>query len=157
MASESERLHAVGYLLGCRRESNGFKSFEKENLLWGCRTQFAKRGLHTDRNLCSISWPLPWSFFLIFVWLLSHCHGNKKKISSQVWRFLLGYHAYESTFAEREYLMSVKKSEYEVIKKQWQVCPLDLLSCDITKLIHFYSDYANGNYICNGSFQICSY
>ncbi|KAI8022895.1 TBC1 domain family member 15 [Camellia lanceoleosa] len=40
--------------------------------------------------------------------------------SEEVWPFLLGYHAYDSTSAEREYLMSVKKSEYEAIKNQWQ-------------------------------------
>lgn len=40
---------------------------------------------------------------------------------SQVWKFLLGYHPYDSTYAEREYLASVKKSEYEIIKSQWQV------------------------------------
>lgn len=39
----------------------------------------------------------------------------------QVWKFLLGYQAYDSTFAEREYLAAVKKSEYEIIKSQWQV------------------------------------
>ncbi|URE43620.1 TBC1 domain family member [Musa troglodytarum] len=38
----------------------------------------------------------------------------------EVWKFLLGYHEYDSTYAEREYLASVKKSEYEVIKSQWQ-------------------------------------
>lgn len=127
MPSESELSLAVGYLLGCRREGNGFKSFEKENLLWRCRTQFAKRGLHTDRNHCSITWPLTWLVFGIFaswhVCFFPIIMETKKK-SPQVWRFLLGYHAYDSTSAEREYLMSVKKLEYEVIKKQWQVCPL---------------------------------
>ncbi|KAK6941686.1 Rab-GTPase-TBC domain [Dillenia turbinata] len=40
--------------------------------------------------------------------------------ANQVWKFLLGYHAYDSTYAEREYLKSIKKSEYETIKHQWQ-------------------------------------
>lgn len=40
----------------------------------------------------------------------------------QVWRFLLGYHSYDSTYAERKYLMSIRKSEYETIKNQWKVC-----------------------------------
>lgn len=44
--------------------------------------------------------------------------------NKQIWTFLLGFHAYDSTYAERDYLMSVKKSEYETIKKQWQVCHL---------------------------------
>lgn len=39
----------------------------------------------------------------------------------QVWTFLMGYHEYGSTYAEREYLMSIRKSEYETIKRQWQV------------------------------------
>ncbi|KAJ7956730.1 RabGAP/TBC domain-containing protein [Quillaja saponaria] len=41
-------------------------------------------------------------------------------LRKQVWGFLLGYHSYDSTYAEREYLKSVKKSEYETIKNQWQ-------------------------------------
>lgn len=45
----------------------------------------------------------------------------KKLFSLQVWTFLLGYYSYDSTYAEREYLMSVKKSEYETLKRQWQV------------------------------------
>lgn len=44
----------------------------------------------------------------------------------QVWKFLLGSQTYDSTYAEREYITSMKKSEYETIKNQWQVC--DLLS-----------------------------
>ncbi|ONK78949.1 uncharacterized protein A4U43_C01F1330 [Asparagus officinalis] len=43
-------------------------------------------------------------------------HGLRKEI----WKFLLGYYAYDSTFAEREYLAAVKKLEYETIKSQWQ-------------------------------------
>ena len=39
----------------------------------------------------------------------------------QVWPFLLGYHAYESTYAEREYLRCVKQMEYATLKQQWQV------------------------------------
>lgn len=39
----------------------------------------------------------------------------------QVWTLLLGYYGHDSTYAEREYMMRVKKTEYETIKKQWQV------------------------------------
>ncbi|XP_064942368.1 uncharacterized protein LOC135595417 isoform X2 [Musa acuminata AAA Group] len=46
--------------------------------------------------------------------------GVDQNIRKEVWKFLLGYHEYDSTYAEREYLTSVKKSEYEVIKSQWQ-------------------------------------
>ncbi|KAG8372698.1 hypothetical protein BUALT_Bualt12G0093800 [Buddleja alternifolia] len=46
--------------------------------------------------------------------------GVEHNLRNEVWTFLLGYHAYDSTYAEREYLMSVKKSEYDIIKKQWQ-------------------------------------
>ncbi|KAI7991831.1 hypothetical protein LOK49_LG12G00176 [Camellia lanceoleosa] len=46
--------------------------------------------------------------------------GVDPGLRKEVWPFLLGYHAYDSTSAEREYLMSVKKSEYEAIKNQWQ-------------------------------------
>ncbi|CAL5434278.1 unnamed protein product [Camellia sinensis] len=37
--------------------------------------------------------------------------GVDPGLRKEVWPFLLGYHAYDSTSAEREYLMSVKKSE----------------------------------------------
>lgn len=39
----------------------------------------------------------------------------------QAWALLLGYFAYDSTYAEREYQRSIKKSEYDTIKAQWQV------------------------------------
>ncbi|KAE7998921.1 hypothetical protein FH972_003414 [Carpinus fangiana] len=43
-------------------------------------------------------------------------HGLRK----EAWAFLLGYHSYDSTYAERKYLSSIKKLEYETIKIQWQ-------------------------------------
>ncbi|XP_059635136.1 uncharacterized protein LOC132277317 isoform X3 [Cornus florida] len=46
--------------------------------------------------------------------------GVEHRLREEVWPFLLGYHAYDSTFAEREYLVSIKKAEYETIKHQWQ-------------------------------------
>ncbi|PQM37146.1 TBC1 domain family member 15 [Prunus yedoensis var. nudiflora] len=46
--------------------------------------------------------------------------GVEHELRKEVWPFLLGYHAYDSTEAEREYLRAVKKSEFETIKKQWQ-------------------------------------
>ncbi|OMO81206.1 hypothetical protein CCACVL1_12554 [Corchorus capsularis] len=46
--------------------------------------------------------------------------GVEHKLRREVWAILLGYHAYESTYAEREYLRSIKKAEYETIKNQWQ-------------------------------------
>ncbi|KAL5539772.1 hypothetical protein UlMin_045150 [Ulmus minor] len=46
--------------------------------------------------------------------------GVEHVLRKEVWAFLLGYYTYDSTYAEREYLWSVKKSEYETIKNQWQ-------------------------------------
>ncbi|KAF7153744.1 hypothetical protein RHSIM_Rhsim01G0064300 [Rhododendron simsii] len=46
--------------------------------------------------------------------------GIDHRLRKEVWPFLLGYHACDSTYAERQYLVSVKKSEYETIKNQWQ-------------------------------------
>ncbi|XP_041005956.1 TBC1 domain family member 15-like isoform X2 [Juglans microcarpa x Juglans regia] len=43
-------------------------------------------------------------------------HGLRK----EAWAFVLGYHLYDSTYAERQYLRLIKKSEYETIKRQWQ-------------------------------------
>ncbi|PIA42391.1 hypothetical protein AQUCO_02000087v1 [Aquilegia coerulea] len=46
--------------------------------------------------------------------------GLEHQIRNEVWKFLLGYHEYDSTYAEREYLASVKKADYETLKSQWQ-------------------------------------
>ncbi|XP_074379301.1 uncharacterized protein LOC141720661 isoform X2 [Apium graveolens] len=46
--------------------------------------------------------------------------GVEHSLRKEVWAFLLGYHADDSTYAEREYLVSVKKSEYETLKNQWK-------------------------------------
>ncbi|KAE8730745.1 putative r2r3-myb transcription factor [Hibiscus syriacus] len=46
--------------------------------------------------------------------------GLEHKFRKEVWVLLLGYHTYESTYAEREYQKSIKKIEYETIKNQWQ-------------------------------------
>ncbi|CAL0325651.1 unnamed protein product [Lupinus luteus] len=46
--------------------------------------------------------------------------GLDHDLRNEVWGLLLGYYSYESTYAEREFLKSVKKSEYETIKNQWQ-------------------------------------
>jgi hypothetical protein len=46
--------------------------------------------------------------------------GIEHSLRKEVWKFLLGAQAYDSTYAEREYLETVKKSEYETIKNQWK-------------------------------------
>ncbi|AQK54634.1 RabGAP/TBC domain-containing protein [Zea mays] len=46
--------------------------------------------------------------------------GVDHALRKEVWKFLLGYHEYDSTYAEREYLAVMKRAEYEVIKSQWK-------------------------------------
>lgn len=46
--------------------------------------------------------------------------GVEHSLRKEVWAFLLGHHSYDSTYAEREYLVAVKKLEYETIKTQWK-------------------------------------
>ncbi|XP_028781402.1 TBC1 domain family member 15 isoform X2 [Neltuma alba] len=46
--------------------------------------------------------------------------GLDHKLRKEVWGLLLGYHSHDSTYAEREYLKSLKKSEYETVKNQWK-------------------------------------
>ncbi|KAA3476888.1 TBC1 domain family member 17-like [Gossypium australe] len=53
--------------------------------------------------------------------------GVEHKFRKEVWAILLGYHSYESTYAEREYQKSIKKTEYETIKNQWQVLSVVML------------------------------
>jgi len=47
------------------------------------------------------------------------CHTQKLWL--QVWPFLLGHYSFNSTYAEREYLRSARKGDYELVKLQWQV------------------------------------
>ncbi|GAB2300302.1 hypothetical protein Dimus_034338 [Dionaea muscipula] len=46
--------------------------------------------------------------------------GVEHELRNEVWPFLLGYYAYDSTYAERDHHQSMKKQEYETIKRQWQ-------------------------------------
>ncbi|XP_010557604.1 PREDICTED: TBC1 domain family member 15 [Tarenaya hassleriana] len=46
--------------------------------------------------------------------------GIEDALRREVWPFLLGYYAYDSTYAEREYLRSVRRMEYATVKQQWQ-------------------------------------
>lgn len=38
-----------------------------------------------------------------------------------MWKFLLGYYAYDSSHEERVVLIEKKKEDYQVLKTQWQV------------------------------------
>ncbi|KAM7268402.1 hypothetical protein ACFE04_010568 [Oxalis oulophora] len=46
--------------------------------------------------------------------------GVEHQLRKEIWGFLLEHYAYDSTYAEREYLKVTKKSEYESLKNQWQ-------------------------------------
>ncbi|KAL7593841.1 hypothetical protein Lser_V15G33105 [Lactuca serriola] len=46
--------------------------------------------------------------------------GVEHNLRKEVWAFLLGYYSYDSTYAERQYVVSVKTAEYMTIKNQWQ-------------------------------------
>ncbi|KAK8462949.1 hypothetical protein SEVIR_1G297700v4 [Setaria viridis] len=46
--------------------------------------------------------------------------GVDHVLREKVWKFLLGYHEYDSTYAEREYHAAMKRAEYEAIKSQWK-------------------------------------
>nr|GEV34254.1 TBC1 domain family member 17-like isoform X1 [Tanacetum cinerariifolium] len=90
--------------------------FEKLSLVWGQPRQHPL-GLEE------------WSTFLDFEGRVGDPNALKKrifyggvehKLRKEVWGFLLGYYSYDSTYAERQYAVSVKKSEYETIKNQWQ-------------------------------------
>ncbi|PWA59270.1 rabGAP/TBC domain-containing protein [Artemisia annua] len=90
--------------------------FEKLSLVWGQPRQHPL-GLEE------------WSTFLDSEGRVGDPNALKKRIfyggvehnlRKEVWGFLLGYYSYDSTYAERQYVVSVKKSEYETIKNQWQ-------------------------------------
>ncbi|KAK9100705.1 hypothetical protein Scep_024135 [Stephania cephalantha] len=46
--------------------------------------------------------------------------GVEHQLRKEIWKILLGYHDYDSTYAEREYLSSMKKVEYKALKRQWK-------------------------------------
>ncbi|CAH1432813.1 unnamed protein product [Lactuca virosa] len=46
--------------------------------------------------------------------------GVEHSLRKEIWPILLGYYAYDSTYTERQHFMAVKKSEYEIIRNQWQ-------------------------------------
>ncbi|OAY31479.1 TBC1 domain family member 15 [Manihot esculenta] len=46
--------------------------------------------------------------------------GVEHTLRREIWPLLLGYHTYDSTYAEREFLQHSKKFEYETTKRQWQ-------------------------------------
>ncbi|KAL8158732.1 hypothetical protein V2J09_000269 [Rumex salicifolius] len=46
--------------------------------------------------------------------------GVADELRKEVWPFLLGYYEYDTTYAEREYIRSIKKKEFETLKRQWQ-------------------------------------
>ncbi|KAJ4826125.1 hypothetical protein Tsubulata_038636 [Turnera subulata] len=93
-----------------------FKEFDKKTLVWGKPRQ-PPLGYEE------------WATFLDFEGRVVDSNALKKRIfyggvdhtlRKEVWPFLLGYHDYDSTYAEREYLKATKKLEYETVKRQWQ-------------------------------------
>ncbi|MCO5569513.1 hypothetical protein L7F22_023226 [Adiantum nelumboides] len=46
--------------------------------------------------------------------------GLGHQLRREVWKFLLGYHHYDSTYAEREELCTKQYKEYKLLKAQWQ-------------------------------------
>lgn len=46
--------------------------------------------------------------------------GMEHGLRQEVWKFLLGYYKFDSTYAERQYLSLIKKEEYQILKSQWQ-------------------------------------
>ncbi|KAL7602440.1 uncharacterized protein LOC111878782 [Lactuca sativa] len=76
-------------------------------------------------NVISI-YVIQWSNFLDYEGLVMDPNALKKRIffgeveyslRKEVWEFLLGSYLYDSTYAERWYIVSVKTSEYMTFKK----------------------------------------
>ncbi|KAI5078232.1 hypothetical protein GOP47_0005903 [Adiantum capillus-veneris] len=51
--------------------------------------------------------------------------GLGHRLRREVWKFLLGYHQYDSTYMEREELRTKKYKEYKLLKAQWQTISAD--------------------------------
>lgn len=50
-----------------------------------------------------------------------HASGVWLACGGQVWKFLLGYYPWDSTYAERRALDEAKREEYFIYKRQWEV------------------------------------
>ncbi|KAM7262568.1 hypothetical protein ACFE04_000251 [Oxalis oulophora] len=92
------------------------KEFDKQSLVWGKPRQ-PPLGFKE------------WATFLDSEGRVKDSNALRKRIfyggvdhelRKEVWSILLGYYAYDSTYAERQYLRSTKKTEYETIKSQWK-------------------------------------
>lgn len=46
--------------------------------------------------------------------------GMEHGLRQEVWKFLLGYYKFDSTYAERQYLSLIRKEEYQILRSQWQ-------------------------------------
>ncbi|XP_024033197.1 TBC1 domain family member 15 isoform X2 [Citrus clementina] len=112
--------------------SNGFGAFEKKFDSQSALDFDHKASYDTETIVNEIPVapdPVEWTTFLDNEGRVMDSNALRKrifyggvdhKLRREVWAFLLGYYAYDSTYAEREYLRCIKKSEYENIKRQWQ-------------------------------------
>ncbi|KAL4589803.1 hypothetical protein LXL04_002713 [Taraxacum kok-saghyz] len=87
--------------------------------------------------------------------------GVDHSLRKEIWKFLLGYYAYDSTYLERQHFSTIKKSEYETIRNQWQSISLGhtiedtqfketkfLIDKDVVRtdrMLPFYEGEENGN------------
>ncbi|KAI3867425.1 hypothetical protein MKX03_036552 [Papaver bracteatum] len=74
--------------------------------------------------------------------------GVEHRLRKEAWKFLLGYYGYDSTFAEREYLASFKKEEYETMKftkfkERKGLIDKDVVRTDRTVSFYDGDDYPN--------------
>jgi len=51
--------------------------------------------------------------------------GVEPDLRPELWKFLLGYYKFDSTYAEREYLVASKREEYRVLQMQWKTVSED--------------------------------
>jgi hypothetical protein len=51
--------------------------------------------------------------------------GVEPKLRPELWKFLLGHYKFDSTSAERQFLVSSKREEYKVLQAQWKTVSED--------------------------------
>ncbi|XP_054805639.1 uncharacterized protein LOC129308520 [Prosopis cineraria] len=138
----SEHHHSNGYDLNYRRTNIHTPAVpgypQKSSSVTGKVPHESPAALHSEFDELSLIWGKPrqpplgyeeWITFIDSEGRVTDLKALRKRIfyggldhqlRKEVWGLLLGYHPHDSTYAEREYLKSVKKLEYETVKNQWK-------------------------------------
>jgi len=61
--------------------------------------------------------------------------GIEPSLRKEVWKYLVGYYPFGSSYAEREFLLHTKREEYKIYRAQWATITLEQ-ETHYTKFVH---------------------